>query len=41
MEKKLNVEIDMNDEEDDRERWKINYVACEDDTEKKDVGTEK
>merc|ERR1712106_713280 len=41
VEKKLNVEIDMNDEDDDRQKWKINYVAFEEDTEKKDVGKEK
>eukprot|EP00092_Neocalanus_flemingeri_P007305 GFUD01007889.1.p1 GENE.GFUD01007889.1~~GFUD01007889.1.p1 ORF type:complete len:178 (+),score=71.08 GFUD01007889.1:37-570(+) len=41
VERKLNVEIDMNEKDDDRENWKIHYVASEEDTEKKDVGNEK
>merc|ERR1712203_58789 len=40
VERKLNVEIDMNGEEGKKE-WSIHYVDEEDNTEKKDVGKEK
>ena len=42
VEKKLNVEIDMNgDGDEDKKEWSIHYVNEEDNTEKKDVGKEK
>ena len=40
VERKLNVEIDMNDQDRDRKEWSINYVDGQDESEKKDVGKE-
>ena len=41
VERKQNVEIDMNGQDRDRKEWSINYVDDQDDSEKKDVGKEK
>jgi hypothetical protein len=41
VERKLNVEIDMNDQDRDRKEWSINYADHQDESEKKDVGKEK
>ena len=41
VERKLNLEIDMNGQDRDRKEWSINYVDDQDDSEKKDVGNKK
>ena len=38
VERKLNVEIDMNGQDRERKEWSINYVDDQDESEKKDVG---
>ena len=40
VERKLNVEIDMNGQDKDKKQWIVDFVDDQDESEKKDVGKE-